>query len=54
MKNLQQDDGKHLEQNFDLPNPGLRVYFSRTRAGNNEDYRTPLFKGKARAAVLAE
>nr|UAW00625.1 MAG: RNA-dependent RNA polymerase [Porcine picobirnavirus]UAW00626.1 MAG: RNA-dependent RNA polymerase [Porcine picobirnavirus] len=37
---------------FDLPNPGLVSYFDMVRKGNDEEYRTPFFKGKAISEVL--
>nr|UAW00523.1 MAG: RNA-dependent RNA polymerase [Porcine picobirnavirus] len=41
----------HIEKRFDLnefadlPNPGLNSYFSVTKNGNTEEYRTPFYKG---------
>jgi hypothetical protein len=39
---------------FKLPNPGLRSYFERVRAGNPDDYRTPFFKGRTRSEAISE
>lgn len=37
---------------FDLPNPGLRAYFSHVVAGNDEEYRTTFYRGKSLESVL--
>lgn len=39
---------------FNLPNPGLRAYFSHVVEGQPEDYRPPFWHGKDRATVLGE
>nr|ATY68936.1 RNA-dependent RNA polymerase [Bovine picobirnavirus] len=39
---------------FNLPNPGLRSYFDRVRAGNPEEYRTTFAKGSSLSQVLAD
>lgn len=42
----------YFEESFDLPNPGLRAYFSHVVSGNDEEYRTTFFKGKSLEAIL--
>lgn len=37
---------------FDLPNPGLRAYFSHVVKGNSDEYRTPFYKGKSLESIL--
>lgn len=37
---------------FNLPNPGLKSYFDRVRAGNPDEYRTTFYKGKSLQSVL--
>lgn len=37
---------------FNLPNPGLRSYFDRTRKGNDEEYRTTFYRGKSLQSIL--
>lgn len=37
---------------FNLPNPGLRSYFDRTRKGNPDEYRTTFYRGKSLKKVL--
>nr|USE07809.1 MAG: putative RNA-dependent RNA polymerase [Picobirnavirus sp.] len=49
--------GAHFEENyfdncFDLPNPGLRAYFAHVESGNDEEYRTPFYKGKDLNQIL--
>jgi hypothetical protein len=39
---------------FNLPNPGLRSYFDRVRAGNPDEYRTTFAKGDSLEEVLAD
>lgn len=39
---------------FNLPNPGLRSYFDRTRSGNSEEYRTTFYRGKSLSKVLED
>lgn len=39
---------------FNLPNPGLRSYFDRVRAGNSDEYRTTFAKGSSLEQVLAD
>lgn len=39
---------------FNLPNPGLRSYFDRVRAGNSDEYRTTFAKGSSLEEVLAD
>lgn len=39
---------------FNLPNPGLRSYFDRVRAGNSDEYRTTFAKGCSLEQVLAD
>lgn len=39
---------------FDLPNPSVRDYFTRTALGQSEVYHTPWLKGKSNDAVLKE
>lgn len=38
---------------FNLPNPGLRSYFDRVRAGNSEEYRTTFYKGMSLKKILS-
>lgn len=38
---------------FNLPNPGLRSYFDRVRAGNSEEYRTNFYRGKSLKKILS-
>lgn len=45
-------ESTYFKQSFDLPNPGLRTYFARTEVGNDEEYRTPFYKGKSLKTVL--
>nr|AMP18969.1 RNA-dependent RNA polymerase [Otarine picobirnavirus] len=40
------------DQCFDLPNPGLRAYFSHVREGNDTEYRTTFYKGKSLEQIL--
>ena len=54
MKNSTNPKRYVLSKYFYLPNPGLRVYFSRTNIGNPEDYRTPLFDKRPREDILQE
>lgn len=42
-----------FEDYFNLPNPGLRSYFDRTRVGNPEEYRTTFYKGKSLTEILS-
>nr|AMP18959.1 RNA-dependent RNA polymerase [Otarine picobirnavirus] len=35
-----------FDKYFEMPNPGLRAYFSHVVSGNDEIYRTPFYKGK--------
>lgn len=37
---------------FNLPNPGLKSYFDKTRRGNTDEYRTTFYKGKSLKSVL--
>jgi len=37
---------------FELPNPGLRAYFSHVVAGQPDEYRTPFYKGKSLQEIL--
>ena len=37
---------------FKLPNPGLKTYLLKTERGNDEEYRTPFFKGKSLSEIL--
>lgn len=37
---------------FKLPNPGLKTYLLKTKRGNDEEYRTPFFKGKSLSEIL--
>ena len=39
---------------FNLPNPGLRAYLSIVERGNDEEYRTPFYKGKSVQQVLKD
>lgn len=41
-----------FDKYFNLPNPGLRSYFDRTRNGNDEEYRTTFYKGKSLSSIL--
>lgn len=41
-----------LAKYFELPNPNLRAYFQRAKAGNKTDYRPPFWKGLTRPQVL--
>jgi len=41
-----------LDKCFNLPNPGLRAYFSHVTEGNREVYRPPFWKGLSPASVL--
>nr|UAW00881.1 MAG: RNA-dependent RNA polymerase [Porcine picobirnavirus] len=38
---------------FNLPNPGLRAYFSHVRSGSDEEYRTTFYRGKTPSQILA-
>ena len=42
----------YFKRSFDLPNPGLAASFARIRVGNDEEYRTPFYKGKSLKTVL--
>lgn len=39
---------------FDLPNPGLRAYFTHVEEGQSDEYRTPFFKGQDLQTILEE
>lgn len=39
-------------KSFELPNPGLRAYFSRVRKGQEKDFTTPFLQGETRESVL--
>jgi hypothetical protein len=41
-----------FDKYFELPNPGLRAYFSHVVSGNDEEYRTTFFKGKSLEEIL--
>lgn len=41
-----------FDKYFNLPNPGLRSYFDRTRIGNPEEYRTTFYRGKTLEEIL--
>jgi len=47
-KSNEREFGKY----FNLPNPGLRSYFDKVRAGNSEEYRTTFYKGMSTQKVL--
>lgn len=47
-KNNEVSFGKY----FNLPNPGLKSYFDKTRAGNADEYRTTFFRGKSLDSIL--
>lgn len=51
---MYQKSETNLGRFFNLPNPGLRAYFSHTVEGNPEDYRPPFWSGMSRSSVLAE
>lgn len=42
----------NLQEIFDLPNPGLRAYFTHNVQGSTADIRPPFWKGHTRAQVL--
>lgn len=46
------DNAAKWSQYFDEPNPGLAAYFSHVREGNQDEYRTPFYKGKSLQTVL--
>jgi hypothetical protein len=39
---------------FNLPNPGLRVYFDRVVKGQPDEYRTPFYTGKSLPSLVEE
>lgn len=43
----------NMSEYFNLPNPGLRAYFSHVTAGQDEDFRPPFWKGKSREEVVS-
>lgn len=43
-----------FRESFSLPNPGLRAYLSIVERGNDEEYRTPFYKGKSLNSILAD
>lgn len=42
----------YFRKSFELPNPGLRAYFSRVRKGQERDFTTPFLQGDSREEVL--
>ena len=47
-------DETKFSEYFELPNPGLRAYFQHVVEGNDDEYRTPFYKGKSLKAILQE
>nr|UAW00638.1 MAG: RNA-dependent RNA polymerase [Porcine picobirnavirus] len=43
----------YFDSSFKTPNPGLRAYYEHVRAGNDEEYRTPFFRGKSLEEILS-
>nr|UAW00739.1 MAG: RNA-dependent RNA polymerase [Porcine picobirnavirus] len=41
-----------FDKYFNLPNPGLRSYFDRTRSGNDEEYRTTFYRKQSLSDIL--
>nr|UDL14504.1 MAG: putative RNA-dependent RNA polymerase [Picobirnavirus sp.] len=53
-KSLSQlQEAGYFLSSFKTPNPGLRAYFEHVRSGNDEEYRTPFFKGKSLEDILS-
>lgn len=50
-KIYKKDCGLSMSRCFDLPNPGLRAYFERVRAGQPDEYRTPWYKDRPLHAI---
>lgn len=47
------NDSRLWSDTFDLPNPGLRAYFSHVESGNSDEYRTPFYKKKSLEEILS-
>nr|UAW00736.1 MAG: RNA-dependent RNA polymerase [Porcine picobirnavirus] len=49
---MPKDNELSFDKYFNLPNPGLRSYFDRTRRGNDEEYRSTFYKGRSLSSIL--